>query len=314
MNVAANQAWEALKHDTQFDYAMEHVMQRPPVEIGIPGLDDALGGGVPVGTFTVLAGEGGTGKSAMACQMQYTAATKGRRPVYYSLEMPRHMVISRLLSIHARARGMHPVWWSTTRNVVLQLAGHYVTDPTEAAYYMQRYMAGDNRNGVVDHVLAAWDDFERTVWPRMVVVDNMQTVQQVCDSIDSLCSSGLRVLPIIDYVQLGADGDGTEYERVTTASHLLQRMAKRWQIPMLAISSLRNIRKDERDQPPNISQLRGSGHLGYDAGTVIVMRRADSQTHGTQKGVMAYVVKNRVGPINEDGIPLLFNGGANEFL
>jgi replicative DNA helicase len=193
----------------------------------------------------------------------------------------------------------------------MRLAGHYVSDPTEAMYYMQRYMLGDD--GMVDHVLAAWDDFERTIWPRMAIVDHLHSMDQVCASIDSLCSRGLRIVPIIDYAQLGADGDGTEYERVTNASHLLQQTAKRWQIPMLALSSLRNIRKEERDQPPNVSQLRGSGHLGYDAGTVMVLRRADSQTHGSERGITAYVVKNRVGPINEDGIPLLFNGGANQF-
>lgn len=311
MSVDANLAWEELLEDTQFDYAMEHVMQRPPVEIGIKSLDNALGGGMPVGTFTVLAGEGGTGKSAMACVAQYTAAANGRRPVYYSLEMPRHMVISRLLSIHARERKLHPVWWSTTRNEVMRLAGHYVTDPNEAALYTQRYLTGED--GRIDHVLAAWDDFERTMWRRMAVIDNMHSLSQVCASIDSLCSRGLRILPIIDYVQLGADGDGTEYERVTNASHLLQQTAKRWQVPMLVLSSLRNIRKEERDQPPNVSQLRGSGHLGYDAGTVIVLRRSDSQTHESEKGVTAYVIKNRVGPIDEDGIPLLFNGGANQF-
>ena len=312
MNVAANAAWDDLLRDNGFDYAMQHIMQRPPVETGVLALDDALGGGMPVGTFTVLAGEGGTGKSAMACVTGYTAATKGRRPVYYSLEMPRHMVVSRLLSIHARERGMHPVWWSTTRNEVMRLAGHYVTDPTEAAYYAQRYMLGDE-SGMVDHVLAAWDDFERTLWRRMAVVDDVHSISQVCESIGKLCSTGLRILPIIDYVQLGADGDGTEYERVTNASHLLQQTAKRWQIPMMVLSSLRNIRKDERDQPPTVSQLRGSGHLGYDAGTVIVLRRADARSTGSDRGVMAYVIKNRVGPINEDGIPLLFNGGANEF-
>ena len=312
MSVAANIAWDELLQDTQCDYAMEHIMQRPPVEIGIRAVDDALGGGMPVGTFTVLAGEGGTGKSAMACVAQYTAATNGRRPVYYSIEMPRHLVISRLLSVHARKRGLPPVWWSTTRNEVMRLAGHYVTDPSEAAYYAQRFMCGD-ADGRVDHVLAAWDDFERTIWRRMAIIDDKHSIAQVCASIDSLCSAGLRILPIIDYVQLGADGEGTEYERVTDASHLLQQTTKRWQIPMLALSSLRNIRKEERDQPPNVSQLRGSGHLGYDAGTVMVLRRADSQTHGSEKGITAYVVKNRVGPINEDGIPLLFNGGANQF-
>jgi len=312
MNVDASLAWKELLEDTQFDYAMEHVMQRPPVEIGITSLDNALGGGMPVGTFTVLAGEGGTGKSAMACVAQYTAAANGRRPVYYSLEMPRHMVISRLLSIHARERNMPPVWWSTTRNEVKRLANHYVTDPNEAAYYIQRYMTGDEL-GNVDHVLAAWNDFERTMWKRMAIIDNLHSVSQVCASISSLCSRGLRILPIIDYVQLGADGDGNEYERVTNASHLLQQTAKGWQVPMLVLSSLRNIRKDERDQPPSVSQLRGSGHLGYDAGTVVVLRRSDSQTSGSERGVTAYVIKNRVGPIDEDGIPLLFNGGANQF-
>lgn len=315
--MSASDAWAALKASTEVDYAMLHAAQPKPVPLGVPPLDSELGGGIPVGTFTVLAGEGGAGKSAMAVNAMYYAALAERHPVFYSLEMPAHMVISRLLSVHTTrirsiqlGRGttgdqlMRQVYWSTTRNVVERIAGRDIEDDADAARYV-------SDNLTRDPVLVAWDHFERYMWPRMAVIEDVPNVDWICDSVRSLVSEGVRPMPIIDYVQLGATGDGTEYELVTRASHALQQLVKECRIPMLVLSSLRNINRSERDEAPTLGMLRGSGHLGYDAGTVIVLKRA-GERDGSEQPVIAYVIKNRVGPSGIE-VPLTFNGGMNQF-
>ena len=51
---------------------------------GIPQLDTVLGGGLPVGSLTVLAGVPGTGKTILAQQICFNNATKEHKAVYYS--------------------------------------------------------------------------------------------------------------------------------------------------------------------------------------------------------------------------------------
>lgn len=313
------QAWARLKAETDFDYAMHHAMQPDPVPTGVAPLDAKLGGGLPVGTFTVIAGEAGCGKSALACCTQYNAGILGKMPVFFSMEMPAHMVISRLLSVHTSkvresqaARGvpddelMRQVWWSTTHNVVRNIAGHAITDTYEATAYVAN-------NLFTDPVLAAWDDFERHVWRLMAVDDKVSTVSQAIEVVDGLCKAGIRPLVILDYLQLGADtdGEGSEYERVTKASGQLAACVKRWQIPAMVISSMRNVGREERKDAPTLSMLRSSGRIGFDAGTVVILKKA-GERDGSMQPIEAHIVKNRVGP-SGDFVPLLFNGGANQF-
>lgn len=51
---------------------------------GIPSLDIVLGGGLPVGSLTVLAGVPGTGKTILAQQICFRNGTRERKAVYYS--------------------------------------------------------------------------------------------------------------------------------------------------------------------------------------------------------------------------------------
>lgn len=312
-------AWVALKAETEIDYALSHAMQPDPVPTGIGRLDKALNGGLPVGTFTVVAGEAGCGKSALACVAQYNAAKAYRYPVYFSYEMTAQMVVSRLLSVftadvraYQEATGvpeserMRQVWWSSTRKVVRDIVGRGISDPNEALMYVNAYATDDP-------VLAAWDEFGQGWWRWMAVDDSARTISDACERIDGLCEAGIRPMPIIDYLQLAtdADGEGSEYERVTQASGALLACAKRWQIPMLVISSMRNVGREEAKDGPRLSWLRSSGRIGFDAGTVIIMRR-DGERQGSEQPILAHVVKNRVGPYG-DAVPLMFNGGKNEF-
>lgn len=316
------EAWLALKAETAIDYATEHAMQPMPIATGIAPLDDRLNGGLPRGLVTVLAGEAGCGKSAMACVATYNAAKSNAFPVYFSIEMPEQMVVSRMLAIHTaqsrawdRARGVPEnqlvpqVWWSTTRNVVRQLAGRMPRTVEEAEAYVAEH-------GSQDPVIRAWADFERTVWQRMAVVESVTDIDEVCDRTERLCEAGLRPLVVVDYLQMGCDGgEGSEYERVTRAIGKLAALAKRWQIAVLCISGMRNIGRDERRETPTLSMLRSSGRIGFDAGVVLVLRRSESQDEGASRtNVECHVVKSRVSPpTGQDFVPLQFNGGMNMF-
>ena len=61
--------------------ASEHYVDYPEEDLasGNPGLDALLGGGLPLGTSTLLIGPAGTGKSTVATQFAVAAAKLGRR-------------------------------------------------------------------------------------------------------------------------------------------------------------------------------------------------------------------------------------------
>lgn len=315
--------WNRFRTRGDFDYELEHITQPVPVPTGVPALDRALGGGVPVGTFTAIGGEGGTGKSALACLVAYNAARAGRMPVFFSMEMPTHMVVSRMLSIHSTlkvSRGEwgrdRLVWWSSTgaevtRNMggMAERARMLQLGPDDRYRAAMSYMSA---HGDEDVVLACWRDFRETVWPRMAVLDDVRDVAEACEVVGDMRDAGISPYPIIDYLQLGADGDGSEYENVTNASHLLQRTCKSLGVPMLVLSSLRNVSKNERNDTPQLGWFRGSGHVGYDAGTAIVLMR-DGERESRGQRVLAHVIKNRVGAVTGDPVPLLFNGARNLF-
>lgn len=312
-------AWESLRDGSGvFEFEFEYVMQRPPAPTGIKPLDDKLGGGLHSGTYTIIGGDPGSGKTAIACKACYTLAVNGMFPIFYSFEMTKMQLVSRLLSVHTRVNRdrLNTVKWAGLRDSLMlgadELARYADADGRTQYEAVMRYVSAHRHD---DDVLAAWYDFRDTVYKRMIIRDDVQDIDQVANEVAELCESGLHPCIIVDYLQLAAAGDKDEYQLVTSASHVLQKMAKKLNIPVLLVSSLRNLNKSERDDEPQLSQFRGSGHVGYDAGAAIVLRKSGGLVShrgvGICQRVTAHVIKNRFGEVGE--VDLDFNGALNVF-
>lgn len=312
-------AWADLRgRSGPFDFELEYVLQRPPSPTGIGPLDRLLGGGLHSGTYTIIGGDPGSGKTAIACKACYTLATRGMFPIFYSFEMTKMQLVSRLLSVHTRVNRerLRTVEWSKLRDSLLLPPDTLrELDDADGRTQYEAVMRYVRDHGHDDAVLMAWRDFRDTVFPSMIVRDDMRGIDQVAEEVDGLCGVGMHPCVIVDYLQLAASGDKDEYQLVTNASHVLQKMAKRHNVPVLLISSLRNLNKAEREDGPQLSQFRGSGHVGYDAGAAIVLRKSGGLvTHkgvGICQRVTAHVIKNRFGEIGS--VDLDFNGAMNVF-
>ena len=54
----------------------------PLLEIGIPGLDDVLNGGLPAGHLYLMEGDPGTGKTTIAMQFLQEGVREGEKTLY----------------------------------------------------------------------------------------------------------------------------------------------------------------------------------------------------------------------------------------
>jgi replicative DNA helicase len=77
---------------------------RETVACGFPSLDKMLGGGFRRGDLTILGGDAGSGKSALALAFALRAAAQGARVAFLSTEMTIERLLERIIAIEARTR------------------------------------------------------------------------------------------------------------------------------------------------------------------------------------------------------------------
>ena len=319
----ADSLWDDMVMSTCGSYVSDHVVSPPRVPIGIGSLNDELGGGIAAGTYTVVGGEGGCGKTALGTFVAYVAMASGDySPLVYSLEVTEGEVMDRMLSVYTRAEGaelgLEPTWWASshedvaTRGVDQRAA--WSLDQRGRDELVRGYVA---EHGTSDPTLAAFMAFSREYAGRYAIRTHVTNVEDICAEIDQVAAEGVRVMPVIDHINVidppgGSDGR-SEYERVTAVSHALMACAKRNRIPMLVLAEIRNVGEKERDTP-RLNWFRGSGHVGYDAGCAVILTSDEARGRdGVVRPIRANVVKNRHGRSGAS-VPLRFNGATNTFL
>lgn len=77
---------------------------RETIACGFPSLDKMLGGGFRRGDLTILGGDAGSGKSALALAFALRAAAQGARAAFLSTEMSIERLLERIIAIEARTR------------------------------------------------------------------------------------------------------------------------------------------------------------------------------------------------------------------
>lgn len=282
---------------TMHGFERGHVLAPEPVPLGVSELDGLLGGGIMPGGFTVVGGTAGAGKSALGIVACYSAAVRGECPLYISVEMDAHQVLSRMAALHASSTlALTRFNWSNEHRIMRARMDADVRERWFAKDAEERERLADawvDRYGDGDAVIASWRDMcSRGIADRVSVRDDVVELSQAVDLVMERAELGIRDLVVLDYAQLlGAPGE-TEYERTTAVAHALRAACKDARCPMLLISSLRNIGKG--DSEPELAWFRGSGHIGYDAFAAIVLVRG-GQVDAETVELGAHVIKNRFG-------------------
>lgn len=238
------------------------------IPTGIKGLDNQLSGLIG-GKMYLLGARPSMGKSALAQQIaEYIA--QGKQVLFFSLEMSTKEYTSR--SIYRRS-GFNQ---------------EYITRDNERKDEVLEAFAqaGTELSNLKLHII---DDSNATL--KTVEKNILQCKQQFgsCDLI------------VIDYLQLMEPIDkriNDDYKIVTDNSQGLKRLARKYNVPVLALCQLSRNLEGRADKRPILADLRDSGSLEQDADVVMFLYRDEiyNPTNAFSRGKADLIIaKNRAG-------------------
>lgn len=242
------------------------------IELGLPDLDYAIGGGVEYGEMVILAARPSHGKSCVALQAIHHVTAKGMPCIMVSEEMS------------ALALGKRVIQYAST---------------TPQEHW--RYEATQVNADLDSHFGPRADCF---------IVESCRTVDKACDAIRKASETKDVRFAVVDYAQLlGAPGK-TRYEQTTNVSIALRQTASSCKVVLLALCQL-NRGIESRDKfIPTSADLKDTGQLEQDADVILFVvwpHRIDSKCDPHE--YLFFVGKNRNRSINAASFKCAFNPG-----
>jgi hypothetical protein len=133
--------------------------QIPVVPTMIRGLDDLLGGGLPAGQVVLLCAPPGACKTSLALDWAVNHAQRGGRAVFWSLELPPHLVLARIVCQKTEApwakvlAGGCLAEAASTGDLLKGVDVHLVEHPGEQGEAAVRALLAPQAPGAVPHLL-----------------------------------------------------------------------------------------------------------------------------------------------------------------
>lgn len=214
--------------------------------IGIPTgfsyLDKVLGGGFHRSDFIVVGARPAMGKTSFALNVARNIAMKGRKVLFFSLEMSKEQLAQRIISTEARI-------------VSNKLRTGDITDSD-----------WEKLGLALQNLINCELYFDDTA---NINVPEMKARALRMKDVDCI---------VIDYLQLMSGTKRTD-NRVNEVSEItrgLKMMAKDLNIPVVTCSQLsRGVAKNTGDHRPQMTDLRESGTIEQDADIVLMLHRED---------------------------------------
>ena len=254
------------------------------VPTGIKELDDTISG-LNRTDFILLGARPGMGKTSFALNIARYAAVKAQKRVaFFSLEMSKEQLVSRLLSTEAMVEGTK------------LRTGRLSEDE-----WIRLIEAGD----ILSKTQLYFDDN-----PAITVPEIKAKLRRLKD-VD---------LVVIDYLQLMTSSVRIDnrVQEISQITRNLKIMAKELNVPVLTLSQLARDSEKRTNHRPVLSDLRDSGSIEQDADIVLFLYRQDyyqdSETpaeDGDRNQSECIVAKNRHGETKT--VPLHWQGEYMRF-
>jgi replicative DNA helicase len=232
------------------------------VVTGFPTLDRMLGGGLRRGDLVVLAGDVGSGKSALALAAALRAAEAGHAVYLLSGEMTPERVLERAVALEARTR---------------------LDD-------LRRGALDDEARGRVGAAALRLRDVAPTVamLPAGGVAAATEVLRRALDA----------ELAVVDSLACLAPGERPQEEELATAVRRLKALALELDVALLLTAPLAVPVRDRADPRPRLDDLGALGALRQLADVVLAVYREElyQPDRGIEGATELLVLKNRNGP------------------
>ncbi len=258
------------------------------IPTGIKYLDDTITG-LNRSDLILLAARPGMGKTSFALNIaRHVAVKESKKVAFFSLEMTREQLTSRLLSTEAMVHG-----------VKLR------TGKLEEDEWIRLIEAGD----ILSKTQLYFDDTPG------ITVPEMKAKLRRLKNVD---------LVVIDYLQLmsSAKRIDNRVQEISEITRNLKIMAKEINVPVITLSQLSRASEQRAEHRPMLSDLRDSGSIEQDADIVLFLYRGDyyknaeaiEEDYDKNSGE-CIVAKNRHGetktvPLHWQGEFMRFTGSA----
>lgn len=242
---------------------------------GIAGLDKALDGGLHAG-LTVLGAVSSMGKTSLMLQMADTLAAAGRNVLFITIEMSRMELIAKsaVRGTRERARSL--------------LDGRLPEDKVRSLISAYRQKTGGR--------VELWEP------------DALLTPAFLDEKVSAFCEQHENPVLFLDYLQLVAPARAGMNEKQTAdaAVAMLKQLARRYDMPVVAASSLNREAYRPGSAEPGLSAFKESGSVEYSADLLLVLKYrtdADKEIKTGPRHLALTILKNRFGATGES-IPL----------
>lgn len=234
--------------------------QKKPISTGIGELDAALCGGLHCGEFTILGARPAVGKSSVLLEIARSAARRGNRVLFVSLEMSAQQIGFRALAANS---GL---------NAGKLRAGLPLTEEEQQA--------------LADGLTEVGNDGSENIYTLpiggMSIEELTQTVQ-----------AGEYDLLVVDYIQLlkTRQKTGSDFERLGIVSRGLKGITLTTNLPVIAAAQVKRQNNGGMLRAPGLDELRGSGDLEQDADNVLLLHRVENADDSTLRSA-SYVSRH----------------------
>lgn len=263
------------------------------IPTGLYELDSILGGAQPQ-TVTTIGALPAVGKSAVAIDFMYSAASMGHPVAFISMEMMDLELFSRLTSKH--------IW--KTKGIKIEYTRINKGTITDAEYDIVKEAVAE-----LAHMPIYIDDTP--------AINSMQLKSKVMKLI---IEKGVEEV-IVDYVQLMDKlqkemGFSNAAEAISQNMRDLKKMSKGLNIPMIALSQVdRSVGKNGRNGKATMQDMKGSGGIEENSDVILLLDRPElyDPDDYAEKGMMHIVIaKHKNGEKGEIVAP--FDLGINSFI
>ena len=202
------------------------------------------------GEVTIVAARPSVGKTALALNFAFNAATRAKVSVgIFSIEMKKELLFERLVAAESGV-SLRKIKTGYMRDTESQAVGEAITKVSQANIYI------DDTSGI----------------PLADLMAKARKLQATDPELGML---------VIDYiglinVPLGKGGQDNRQEAVRQISGALKKLAKEMNIPIIVLCQVRReVEGRGENKRPELSDLRESGAIEQDADVVMMLYRAD---------------------------------------